>query len=61
MKHEQVSCPAKSNPPLGYSGEDQPRCVLPSGVGTFDQEVPVAPIRTQEDEEQKLGEDVEMN
>lgn len=45
----------------GYSGEDQPRCVLPSVVGTYDQEVTVNPGFRSEEEEQKNGEDVDMN
>lgn len=46
---------------IGYSGEDQPRCVLPSVVGTYDQEVTVNPGFRSEEEKQKNGEDVDMN
>ena len=35
--------------------------MLPSVVGTFDQEVTLPPAKPAEDEEQKNGEDVEMN
>jgi hypothetical protein len=35
--------------------------VLPSVVGTYDQEVTVNPVCRSEEEEQKNGEDVDMN